>query len=155
MSGRWFAPLAKWELTQKLQPVCPKSHSSVVCQKIQSKKHIKVESPEQLCLMCRPLILSHTNIFIEPLANCAWIFNRLTPNKERLTLLMTGCFTICERCSPAPLSKLGRWSWGNGNILLGSWPFCSYHCCTHVFPNLGLNPEPRSCLSDVTCMRVR
>lgn len=62
----------------------PKSHSSVICQRIQSRKHIKVESPEKLCLTHRPLIRSHINIFIESVTNCRWILNRMTANERAI-----------------------------------------------------------------------
>lgn len=119
-SGRRFAPWAKREVAQKLQPVCPKSHSTVICQRIQSRKHIKVGSPEQLCLTCGPLIRSHANIFIESLANCAWILNRVTPNKERLTPPPDWLFLHLQvLTSPIPLSQLGRWSEGAAVVFPG------------------------------------
>lgn len=83
-SGRRVAPWAKQELTQTLQPMCPKSHSSVICQRIQSRKHIKVESPERLCLTRRPLIRTRINIFIESVANCRWILHRMTANERAI-----------------------------------------------------------------------
>lgn len=110
-SGRQVAPWAKQELTQTLQPVCPKSHSSVICQRIQSRKHIKVESPEQLCFTRRPLKRLHINIFIESLANCRWILNKMTANARVINppydwLLLHLQELICLTW----LSKCASWS---------------------------------------------
>lgn len=87
-SGSAAAPRAKLALTQTLQPLCPKSHSSLICQRIQSRKHIKVESLElparmQACVLSLAHTHTHTNT-MESLTNYTLILYSMIQNESAI-----------------------------------------------------------------------